>query len=130
MAISSAWATRLSLLVLSLSGLGAVANLPPISLKGSKLYTSDGDQFFVKGVAYGGYNGSWDPLVDADQCETDAGLIKQLGANTVRVYGANGKLNHDACMQTFATQGIYVWLDISNVNYKLDAVSLPNPPQG
>jgi len=64
-----------------------------------------------------------DPLLDTDQCQIDAGLMKSLGANTIRVYTVAGSENHDGCMQAFASQGIYVWLDLPNPLEALNRVS-------
>ncbi|KAM0809181.1 putative 1,3-beta-glucanosyltransferase [Seiridium cardinale] len=89
-----------------------VAALSPISIKGTKLYDVDGNQFFVKGVAYARDTNNLDTLTDTSQCQIDAGLMKTLGINTVRVYFVEGGNDHDGCMQAFATQGIYVWLDL------------------
>ncbi len=88
-----------------------VSALLPISIKGTKLYEEDGSQFFVKGVAYQAAR-AFDPLVDANQCQIDAGLMKDMGVNTVRVYTVDGTQNHDGCMQAFASQNIYVWVDL------------------
>jgi hypothetical protein len=38
-----------SALLYALAGLAAVNAIPTIEVKGSKLFTSDGDQFFIKG---------------------------------------------------------------------------------
>ena len=64
-----------------------------------------------------------DVLVDSDQCQTDAGLMKTLGVNTVRVYTVDATQNHDACMQAFESQGIYVWLDLTTPLHSLIGVS-------
>ena len=61
-----------------------------------------------------------DPLVDADQCSRDATLMGQLGANTIRVYHVDPTQNHDKCMQTFADNGIYLWLDLDTFDTQLD----------
>ena len=88
--------------------------LSPISVEGTKLYDENGKQFFVKGVAYqpAGSTTVGDPLADTDQCQIDAGLMKDMGVNTVRVYTVDGTQNHDGCMQAFNSQGIYVWVDL------------------
>lgn len=38
-----------SIAACALAGAAAVAAIPTISVKGSKFFTSDGDQFYVKG---------------------------------------------------------------------------------
>lgn len=40
---------RSALWTVSLAGLAVVNAIPTISVKGSKFFTSDGDQFFVRG---------------------------------------------------------------------------------
>lgn len=40
---------RTALLTSALAGVGAVNAIATISVKGSKFFTSDGDQFYVKG---------------------------------------------------------------------------------
>ncbi|KAF2653708.1 glycoside hydrolase family 72 protein [Lophiostoma macrostomum CBS 122681] len=100
--------------------------IPTISIKGSKFFTSDGDQFFIKGVVYAP---SWQQennnLVNGTQCEVDANLIKKLGANVIRVYSIDPSLNHDQCMQVFSDAGIYLMLDLATPTYQID----PNDPQ-
>ncbi|PSN71811.1 glycolipid anchored surface protein GAS1, partial [Corynespora cassiicola Philippines] len=86
------------------------ADLPTISTKGSKLFTSDGNQFFVKGIAYQ-LTGD-DPLVDTKQCALDAALMKSMGVNSIRIYHVNPNATHDECMKTLADNGIYLWLDL------------------
>ncbi|KAH8898785.1 hypothetical protein GQ53DRAFT_710648 [Thozetella sp. PMI_491] len=88
--------------------------LAPISVKGTKFYDQAGNQFFIKGVAYSSGNIRMDPLLDTDQCQIDAGLMKAMGVNTIRVYTVDGSQKHDGCMQAFASQGIYVGLDLPN----------------
>lgn len=46
-----------------------------------------------------------DPLVDATQCGNDAGLMKTLGTNSIRVYHVDPTKNHDNCMKAFADAG-------------------------
>ncbi|RYP18891.1 hypothetical protein DL765_003679 [Monosporascus sp. GIB2] len=98
-------------LVVLMPCLTLVEAISPISVKGAKLYDEEGNQFFIKGVAYA-FSYIVDPLLDTSQCQIDAGLIKDLGANTIRVYTVDGSQNHDGCMQAFRSQGIYVWVDL------------------
>ncbi|KAK0975337.1 hypothetical protein LTS01_013883 [Friedmanniomyces endolithicus] len=104
------------------------AALATIQTKGSKLFTSDGAQFYIKGtcrrvtllitlpltlspgVAYQLTND--DPLAQGDQCKLDASLMKTLGANSIRVYHVDPTANHDACMSAFSDAGIYAWIDL------------------
>lgn len=59
------------------------AALPTISTKGTKFFDSNNNQFFFKGVAY--QLVPEDPLIDTAQCQRDATLMQQLGANSIRV---------------------------------------------
>ncbi|KAK4034255.1 Glucanosyltransferase-domain-containing protein [Parachaetomium inaequale] len=68
----------------------------------------------VKGVSYITPQGDSDPLVDAKQCQTDAALMKKAGINTVYVYTVDSEQDHDGCMNAFADQGIYVWLQLGD----------------
>lgn len=106
----------------------SVANaIPTIQAVGSKFFTSEGHQWFVKGrslpkdrkgqltfagVAYQLIED--DPLVDAKQCERDAGLMQQLGVNAIRVYHVNETANHSGCMNVFAAHGIYLFVDLDS----------------
>lgn len=88
--------------VLSLALAATVSALPTVSVKGSKFFTSDGNQFFVKGEWLSQSTDSKydlltnrkgiayqlvpeDPLIDNTQCQLDASLMKTLGANAIRV---------------------------------------------
>nr|OQO26357.1 hypothetical protein B0A51_05127 [Rachicladosporium sp. CCFEE 5018] len=94
----------------------AYGALAPISIKGTKLYDIEGNQFFAKGVIYApsDVTNMLDVLLDSSQCDIDAGLMKTLGVNAIRVYTVDGSQNHDACMRSFESQGIYVWIDLQN----------------
>ncbi|WPG99971.1 Hypothetical protein R9X50_00279500 [Acrodontium crateriforme] len=113
--------TRLAL------GLAALAvsttAIPTIEAKGSKFFTSDGNQFFIKGIAYQ-LTDDEDPLGNADQCARDVALMKTLGTNSVRVYHVNPAADHDACMKTLADAGIYAWIDLdTTTTYVYDVAS-------
>ncbi|CAH0048525.1 unnamed protein product [Clonostachys solani] len=96
------------------------ASLSPISVNGAKLYDGDGKQFFVKGVIYAG-KGEQDVLLDGKQCQIDAGLMKNLGVNTIRVFGADSTKDHKDCMEAFSSQDIYVWMDLTTSSKRIDA---------
>jgi len=102
--------------------------IPTISIKGSKFFTSDGDQFYIKGVAYQPHDDEdFNGLTNGAQCAIDAKLIADLGANVVRVYSADPTLNHDDCMTAFAEHGIYVIVDVTTAilaPYTLNRVGL------
>lgn len=52
--------------------------------------------------------------MNPQQCKLDAGLMSQLGVNTIRVYHVDSAGDHDACMNTFADAGIYVMVDLDS----------------
>ncbi|KAB5586019.1 Glucanosyltransferase-domain-containing protein [Coniochaeta sp. 2T2.1] len=84
--------------------------LPTITATGNKFFTSEGKQFFMKGIAYQLVPD--DPLVDTEQCTRDAALMKTLGANVIRVYHVDPKADHDGCMAAFNDAGIYTIIDL------------------
>ncbi|KAL6704998.1 hypothetical protein ACN47E_007401 [Coniothyrium glycines] len=104
--------------LLALAGVTAVNAIPTISVKGSKFFTSDGNQFFVKGIAYQLVPD--DPLVDATQCGNDASLMKTIGTNSIRVYHVDPTKNHNNCMKAFADAGIYIWLDLDTFDTQVE----------
>jgi hypothetical protein len=105
--------------ILSIAGLAALgAALPTIEVKGAKFFTSEGDQFFVRGIAYQLVPD--DPLIDNTQCKLDASLMSKLGTNSIRVYHVDPTANHDACMKTFADAGIYLWLDLDTFDTQIE----------
>jgi hypothetical protein len=103
----------------------AATTLPTIEAVGSKFFTSDGAQFFLKGIAYQLTDD--DPLVDTDQCTRDATLMATLGANTIRVYHVDASADHDGCMSAFADAGIYTLIDMDTFDSYILAVSLVLP---
>ncbi|KXX77407.1 hypothetical protein MMYC01_206065 [Madurella mycetomatis] len=116
----------LSLCLLLVSS-GPAAAISPISIKGRKLYDQDGNQFFVRGVVYVAGQSRLDPLADAKQCAADAVLMRNLGVNTIYVYSIDPEQDHDGCMEEFANQGIYVWLNLGDFPRATD--SLQQEPQ-
>ncbi|KAI1322721.1 Glucanosyltransferase-domain-containing protein [Xylariaceae sp. FL0255] len=103
--------------------LGAVTYaIPTIEAYGNKFFTSDGAQFYIKGVAYQLVDD--DPLVDMDQCARDAKLMTELGVNAIRVYHVDPDANHDGCMGVFEDAGIYTLIDMDTFNTYI----LPNDP--
>ncbi|KAA8623640.1 13-beta-glucanosyltransferase [Pyrenophora tritici-repentis] len=102
-----------------LAGLSAVVSaVPTIEVKGSKLFTSEGNQFYVKGIAYQLIPD--DPLIDATQCGLDSALMKTLGANSIRVYHVDPDADHTECMKTFADAGIYLWVDLDTFDTQVE----------
>ncbi|KAF2186204.1 glycoside hydrolase family 72 protein [Zopfia rhizophila CBS 207.26] len=106
-----------ALLSCALGGIAAVNAIPTISVKGSKFFTSEGSQFFTKGIAYQLVPD--DPLIDEKQCKLDAAFMKELGANSIRVYHVDHKADHTACMKVFADAGIYLWLDLDTFDTQI-----------
>lgn len=104
--------------IMAVAGLSAVAAIPTITTKGAKFFDSEGGQFFIKGVAY--QLTPSDPLVDSKQCSLDAALMKQLGANTIRVYHVDPEADHASCMKTFSDAGIYVALDLDTFDTQIN----------
>ncbi|KAI1407689.1 carbohydrate-binding module family 43 protein [Hypoxylon sp. FL1857] len=100
------------------------AALDPIVMKGTKFFTKNGEQFFIKGVAYqqeagGGPGGSSDaknkyvdPLADPKVCQRDVPLLEKLGVNTIRTYAIDPKADHSECMAMLNKAGIYVVSDL------------------
>ncbi|KAF2799856.1 glycoside hydrolase family 72 protein, partial [Melanomma pulvis-pyrius CBS 109.77] len=101
----------------------AVLAIPTISVKGSKFFTSDGDQFYIKGVAYTASANNANNIVNGSQCELDAPRIKELGANTIRVYSVDPTLDHDKCMDAFANAGIYVLVDMATPVFFINRIT-------
>ncbi|CAO3589735.1 unnamed protein product [Absidia cylindrospora] len=101
-----------------------ITALNPIVIKGQKFFDSvTKDQFFIKGIAYqprGHSQTISDPLADAEACARDAPMMKDLGANVVRVYEVDPSKNHDSCMRSFADNGLYLVLDIATPTYSIN----------
>ena len=60
--------------------------------------------------------------MDTAQCELDAKLMKELGANTIRVYHVRPDADHDGCMKAFADNGIYLLVDLDDFPTDIDPV--------
>lgn len=99
-----------------------------IEIVGTKFFnTSNGDQFFLKGIAYQSqrsekelHNSNLtfetnyiDPLAETDICLRDIPYLVELGINTIRVYSIDPSKDHDICMEKLMDVGIYVILDLS-----------------
>ena len=121
----------------------AVSAIPKITIKGSKFFTDDGNQFYVKGtrpcldtrsrgltnfyragIAY--QLTAHDPLINTEQCTMDASLMHELGANTIRVYHVEASGDHKGCMDAFAEKGIYVFVDLDTFSTQISQVGLLN----
>ncbi|KAI8337557.1 Glucanosyltransferase-domain-containing protein [Chlamydoabsidia padenii] len=101
-----------------------ITALNPIVIKGQKFFDSvTKEQFFIKGVAYqprGNGQTINDPLADPEGCARDAPLMKELGANVVRVYEIDPHQDHDACMKSFSDHGLYLVLDIATPTFSIN----------
>ncbi|KAG7418012.1 Glucanosyltransferase-domain-containing protein [Fusarium sp. MPI-SDFR-AT-0072] len=122
---------KFSAAIVAAAATAASAKLEPITMKGSKLFYSNGTQFFMKGVAYqqdtaaaGETNDKTtkyiDPLADEDACKRDIPLLKQLGTNIIRTYAINPKADHKACMKMLDDAGIYVISDLSEPSVSIN----------
>ncbi|KAJ2891611.1 hypothetical protein MKZ38_000177 [Zalerion maritima] len=98
------------------------AALPEIHAVGNKFFSSNGEQFFMKGIAY--QLTPDDPLVDTNQCKRDASLMEELGANVIRIYHVDPDADHDGCMTAFDDAGIYTLIDLDTFNTQI----LPDDP--
>ncbi|KAI1044383.1 hypothetical protein LB504_013159 [Fusarium proliferatum] len=122
---------KFSAAIVAAAATAASAKLEPITMKGSKLFYSNGTQFFMKGVAYqqdtaaaGQTNTKEtkyiDPLADEAACKRDIPLLKQLGTNIIRTYAINPKADHKACMKLLDDAGIYVISDLSEPSVSIN----------
>ncbi|KIW10649.1 hypothetical protein PV08_11613 [Exophiala spinifera] len=102
----------------------SVNAIPTITAVGSKFFTSEGNQFFIKGVAYQLVED--DPLVNTTQCNLDAALMKQLGANSIRVYHVDPDADHSGCMNAFASNNIYIWVDMDSFKTYIQQAGIPS----
>ena len=68
-----------------------------------------------------------DPLVNTNQCQLDAALMKELGANAIRVYHVDPLADHAGCMQVFADVGIYLFVDLDTFQTYIKLVRLQGP---
>ncbi|KAI9791224.1 MAG: hypothetical protein M1816_004216 [Peltula sp. TS41687] len=108
-----------TILILALGlAVSTVHAISKITVKGSKFFTEDGNQFYIKGIAY--QLTPDDPLVNPDQCKLDAALMKDLGANTIRVYHVDARGDHKGCMDAFAENGIYLFVDLDDFDTQMN----------
>ncbi|KAF5663179.1 putative beta (1-3) glucanosyltransferase gel3p [Fusarium heterosporum] len=122
---------KFSAALVAAAATAASAKLEPITMKGTKLFYTNGTQFFMKGVAYqqdiaaGGQTNDktttyQDPLADEDACKRDVPLLKELGTNIIRTYAINPKADHKACMKLLDDAGIYVISDLSEPSVSIN----------
>ncbi|KAI9807159.1 MAG: hypothetical protein M1825_005877 [Sarcosagium campestre] len=102
-----------------------VEAISKISVKGSKFFTEDGNQFYIKGIAYQLTPlPPYDPLLDVEQCQRDASVMEDLGANAIRVYHVQADEDHKGCMDAFADKGIYAFVDLDTFDTQIEAKNL------
>lgn len=105
-------------LLLASLAIGFVNAINTISTSGNKFFSSNGTQFYIKGIAY--QLTEADPLIDTNQCTLDAALMQTLGANAIRVYHVDASADHSGCMSAFANAGIYLFVDLDTFNTQID----------
>ena len=126
----------------AITALRTVSTIPTISAVGAKFFTSDGDQFYIKGMsAWEGFPWEFsdklgvgiayqltdsDPLIDTTQCQLDATQMQDLGANTIRVYHVDATADHSGCMSAFAAAGIYLFVDLDTFTTQIEQVGGQN----
>ncbi|KAF8148960.1 Glucanosyltransferase-domain-containing protein [Mycena galopus ATCC 62051] len=54
-----------------------------------------------------------DQLADSAGCTRDLPFLQNLSVNAIRAYSVDSTLNHDSCMSTLSSAGIYVILDLT-----------------
>ncbi|KAH9819182.1 glycoside hydrolase family 72 /Carbohydrate-binding module family 43 [Melampsora americana] len=110
----------------------ALSKTLPIQRIGRYLYDSEGDRFYIKGVAFqkpgtlnpssaehsanGGFpepSDFIDSLADTTACLNAIKNFKQLAINTIRVYSIDPTKDHTKCMNALDDAGIYVIADTS-----------------
>jgi 1,3-beta-glucanosyltransferase GAS1 len=77
---------------LGLAFAATVSAISEISITGSKFFNAEGEQVFWKGISlkYSVNKGiayqrsPYDPFQNETQCQLDAALMKELGANAIR----------------------------------------------
>lgn len=122
---------KFSAALVAAAATAASAKLEPITMKGSKLFYTNGTQFFMKGIAYqqdtaaaGATNTKKksyvDPLADEDACKRDVPLMKELGTNIIRTYAIDPEKDHKACMKLLDDAGIYVISDLSEPSVSIN----------
>lgn len=107
-------------LITNVLGAIQIQSAPAIEISGNKFFNSlDHSRFFVRGIAYQrppplvSELGFVDSLALPSHCLKDLFLLNELGVNTVRVYQIDPAADHDLCMDAFAANGIYVFVDLS-----------------
>lgn len=97
-------------------------NLPTVTSEGNAFWTSNGERFYIRGVAYqpGGAADAQDPMLDLDTFRNDVEAFKELGINTIRIYTIDNSANHDEAMKLLDDAGIYLSLDVNTPKASLN----------
>jgi len=64
-------------------------------------------------------------LIHETQCQLDANLMAELGANTIRVYHVDPSGDHSGCMKAFADKGIYLFVNLDSFHTGISTVRRP-----
>ena len=67
--------------------------------------------------------------MDTAQCQRDAPLMKEVGANAIRVYHVDPDGDHTGCMKAFADVGIYLFVDLDDFYTQIEPVNNPRKGQ-
>ncbi|KAL3470881.1 Glucanosyltransferase-domain-containing protein [Aspergillus californicus] len=117
------FARGLSLGWLFVAVISVLGDTDPIVIKGSKFFhSSNGTQFYVKGIHYAAYDQGTSSLSEVDllatesACERDIPVLQELGVNTIGLLHADGGANHDQCMGLLRDAGIYVMPFLKQLN--------------
>ncbi|KXT09207.1 hypothetical protein AC579_3497 [Pseudocercospora musae] len=104
----------------------ASGSLPTITSEGNAFWKSNGERFYVRGVAYqpGGAADAADPMMDMKTFRNDVERFKELGINTIRIYTIDNSQNHDEAMKLLDDAGIYLALDVNTPEYSLNRESV------
>ncbi|KAA8618517.1 1 3-beta-glucanosyltransferase [Pyrenophora tritici-repentis] len=95
--------------------MSASITCPPIRIRGRFLWRGDDrTKFFIRGVAYQ-VDSARDPISDDRLAELkhDILLFKELGLNTLFVYGIDSTKHHTEAMKLLEEAGIYVFTAVS-----------------
>ena len=71
------------------------------------------------GIAY--QRDEHDPLLDTEQCNRDAKLMAEVGANAIRVYHLDTEGDHQGCLDAFGNAGIYAFVDLDTFATQIEA---------
>ncbi|KAL7752734.1 1 3-beta-glucanosyltransferase gel4 [Sorochytrium milnesiophthora] len=104
----------------------------PIVVKGTKFFDKvSGEQFILKGVAYQPQYGksTVDPIANARSTAwtRDLKLLKDLGANVVRVYDVDNTAAHDQFMAALASNNMYLLLDLASSTVPNGSIDRSSP---